>query len=158
MDTPIRLAAFSFLQEQTQLHGEVLPREMLGTGFQFEGTRVPLIGPQGIFKPAVCDLPLSITTVPVVEGRARPYEDEIGEDGLLRYRYRGPDPNHRDNAGLRQAMERQIPLIYLHGIVRSRYMPSWPVYIVGDDAANLAFSVAVDDRQFARQPAQNNCG
>ncbi len=139
MDASIRLAAFRFLEEPTQLHGEVLPRETLARGFEFERARVPLIGPQGIFKPAILDLPLSITTVPVVDGRPRPYEDEIGEDGLLRYRYRGTDPNHRDNVGLRQAMERQMPLIYFHGIVAGRYMASWPVYIVGDDPAKLAF-------------------
>jgi hypothetical protein len=96
MDSSIRLAAFRFLAEESQLHGDVLPRDILARGFQFENTRVPLIGPQGIFKPAVLDLPLSITTVAVVEGRARPYEDEIGEDGgpavsLPRHR-----PNHRD--------------------------------------------------------------
>ena len=41
------------------------------------------MGPQGIFKPAVVpEVPLSITTVPVVEGRDRPYEDEVGADGF----------------------------------------------------------------------------
>jgi len=87
MDERVRLAAFAFLTEQTQRHGEVLPREVLAAGFQFEGQRVPLIGPQGIFKPALTDLPLSITSVPPVEGRERPYDDELGHDGLLRYRY-----------------------------------------------------------------------
>jgi len=52
-------------------------------------------------------------TVPVIEGKARPYTDEMDPDGLLRYRYRGTDPAHRDNVGLRLAMERQVPLIYL---------------------------------------------
>jgi putative restriction endonuclease len=48
----VRLAAFAFLTEQTQLHGEVLPRDQLAAGFQLDGQRVPLMGPQGIFKPA----------------------------------------------------------------------------------------------------------
>src|SRR6266436_6165109 len=100
LDTQVRLKAFSFLQQQVALHGNAVPRSVLTRGFDYECTRVPLIGPQGIFKPALLDLPLSFTTVPLVEGRPRPYEDEIGDDGLIHYRYRGTDPVHRDNAGL----------------------------------------------------------
>ena len=146
LDSQVRLRAFSFLAEQTQRHGEVLPRDNLAAGFEFEGHRVPLIGPQGIFKPAILpEMPLSITTVPVVEGRDRPYDDELGPEGLLRYRYRGTNPNHRDNVGLRLTMQRRIPIIYLYGIVPGQYMPVWPVYIASDDPATLTFSVAVEE-------------
>jgi putative restriction endonuclease len=145
IDRRVRVAAFEFLRKQTELHGETLPRTMLAEGFILDGQRVPLIGPQGIFKPAALpEVPLSITTVPEVEQRARPYEDEIGDDGLVRYRYRGSDPNHRDNAGLRLALQRGTPLVYLYGIVPGEYMPIWPVFIVGDDPTTLSFSVAVD--------------
>lgn len=150
LDTRVRVAAFRFLEELTRLRGEVLPREVLARGFDFEGQRVPLIGPQGIFKPAILpEIPLSITTVPVVEGRPRPYDDDFTQEGLLRYRYRGTDPGHRDNAGLRLAMERKTPLVYLYGVVPGRYMPQWPVYIVRDDPPSLSFTVAVDDRRLA---------
>ena len=64
-------------------------RSILVQGFDFRGRRIPLIGPQGIFKPAALDLPLSITTAPLVLGSPRPYNDHIGYDGLLKYRYRG---------------------------------------------------------------------
>ena len=70
LDGRIRVAAFEFLAEQTRLHGEVLPRETLSRGFLFNGTRVPLVGPQGIFKPAVTEIPLTITTAPIEIGRA----------------------------------------------------------------------------------------
>lgn len=147
LDSRVRIGAFEFLSEQTRLHGEVLPRETLARGFEFGETRVPLIGPQGIFKPAVLpDMPLSITTVPEVAGRGRPYADEIDSQGLLRYRYRGKNPWHRDNAGLRRAMQREVPLAYLFGIVPGQYMPVWPVYIVGDNPDELYFSVAVDEK------------
>ena len=152
LDSRVRLRAFQFLSEQCRLHGEVIPRAMLATGFSFEGTRVPLIGPQGIFKPAILEMPLTITTVPVVEGRDRPYEDELGPDGLLRYRYRGTDPAHRDNVGLRLAMRRSVPLVYLYGVVPGHYMPVWPVYIVKDDPEELTFSVAVDDQRTIATP------
>jgi len=119
----------------------VLPRELLATGFALDGVRVPLLGPQGIFKPKVLSgVPLSITTAP-----GGPYDDAFGQDGLLRYRYRGTDPNHPENQGLRQAMQRRVPLVYFHGIVPGKYLAAWPVYVVGDDPASLAVTVAVDD-------------
>jgi putative restriction endonuclease len=139
-DANVRAAAFEWLSEQVKLHSDVLPRAVLAEGFKFKGARVPLLGPQGIFKPQVLtEVPLSITTAP--EG---PYDDAFGPDGLLRYRYRGRNREHPDNRGLRAAMERRLPLLYFHGLTKGRYLASWPVYIVQDDPANLVFSVAVD--------------
>ncbi|TMC49250.1 MAG: HNH endonuclease [Chloroflexi bacterium] len=143
-DLPVRLAAFRFLEDKVRLHGEVLPRQLLTDGFTFEQVRVPLMAPQGIFKPAIMDMPLSITTVPPLERKQRPYEDQLGGDGLL-YRYRGTDPSHRDNVGLREAMEAQVPLVYFYGVVPSQYLVTWPVYIVGDDPRTLTFTVQVDE-------------
>jgi putative restriction endonuclease len=42
-------------------------------------------------------------------------------------------------------MERRLPLVYFHGIVPGKYVAAWPVFVVRDDPAKLAFSVAVDD-------------
>jgi putative restriction endonuclease len=149
-DSQVRLAAFAFLDTQTRLNGEVLRREVLSRGFDFQGQRVPLIGPQGIFKPAAIDfVPLSITTSPPVPDRPRPYDDAITPDGLLRYSYRGIDPQHRENRGLREAMASRTPLVYFHGVVPGLYLGSWPVYIVSDDPRALAFTVAIDDRELA---------
>lgn len=148
LDSAIRLAAFRFLEEQVHIEGDVLPRSVLQQGFEFRGQRVPLAGPQGIFKPAVLDrMPLTITTAPPQEGKTAPYEDEIRPDGFIGYRYRGTDPQHRENVGLREAMQSETPLIYLHGIVRGQYLPVWPVYVVGDDPSSLTFTVAVDDKE-----------
>ena len=62
LDRQIHLRAFDFLSEQTALH-EVLQWSILSSGFLFDGKRVPLSGPQGIFKPAVLpDMPISIAT------------------------------------------------------------------------------------------------
>ena len=151
-DSYVRLAAFRFLEEQTRLAPEegALAREVLTRGFAYEGQRVPLMGPQGIFKPRVLrDIPLSITTVPIVEGESRPYDDVFGPDGLLRYRYRGTNPSHHENVGLRLAMQRQVPVIYFHGVVPGLYVAEWPVYIVHDDPARLTFTVSVEERRFA---------
>jgi len=150
-DARVRGAAFSFLEAEVRRAGsEVLPRTLLAQGFVLDGRRVPLLGPAGIFKPAVLpEMPLSITTVPVEEGQAPPYRDVIGSDGLLRYCYRGRDPFHRDNVGLRLALRRQAPLVYCHGVVAGLYAVVWPVFIVGDAPSELMFTVSVDDRQLA---------
>lgn len=143
----VRMAAFAFLTEQVERHGEVLPRQLLERGFEYSGQRVPLAGPQGIFKPAVIrtGIPLSITSVPVVAGKQRPYDDEVNEEGFLLYRYRGDNPMHHENVGLRRAMRDQVPLVYLHGILPGQYRPEWPAFVVGDDPSSLTFTVAVDD-------------
>lgn len=146
LETQVRLAAFRFLEKQTRIHGDVLSRKTLEQGFDFCGTRVPLVCPSGIFTPRLLDLPLTFCTVPPNMRKNRPYEDELGENGIIRYRYRGQDPNHRDNAGLRKCGERGLPLIYLFGVVPGSYLPVWPVFIVGDDPTHLTFNVAVDDR------------
>ena len=97
IDWRLRLQAFDFLDEAVRLHGDVIPKTVLQRGFDVDGTRVSLIAPQGIFKPALMELPLTFCTVPPKLGKPRPYEDELGDDGLIRYRYRGTDPAHRDN-------------------------------------------------------------
>jgi len=141
-DIAIRKEAFHWLESQVRIHGEVLPRPVLQEGFHFEGNQIRLVGPQGIFKPRHMDLPISITTVP-----SGPYDDEFGYDGLLLYRYRGTDPHHRDNVGLRRAMQIGAPLIYFHGILPGKYLAAWPVFIVADNPSQLTFSVAVDEKE-----------
>ncbi len=146
VDARVRSAAFAFLAEQIRLRGSALPRDLLVRGFDFEGQRVPLLAPQGIFKPALLpEVPLSITTAPRSDRKPAAYDDRLEEDGVLHYRYRGTDPNHRDNVGLRLAGERQTPLVYFHGLVPGRYEVIRPVFVVHDDPANLTFTVLVDE-------------
>ena len=145
-DTEIRARAFIFLDALRADQGDALSRDALLRGFDYQGERVPLLGPQGIFKPRLLtDAPLSITTAPIKEGKVRPYEDEVGPDGLIRYRYRGTDPNHYQNVGLRTAMHQRIPLVYFVGLVPGKYAEEYPAFIVGDDPATLSFSVAIDE-------------
>ena len=151
-DTTVRNAAFEWLRVQVTAHGDVLPRAVLAEGFKLQGARVPLVGPQGIFKPRVlADAPLSITTAP-----NGPYDDAFGPSGLLRYKYRGQDPDHADNRRLRVAMLEHLPLIYFHGLVPGRYVPAWPVFVVGDDRGGLTFTIAVDDAKHAWPPSRRD--
>lgn len=141
MEEQIRLHAFKWIQEQVERHGDVLPRTLLEKGFIFGNERITLVGPQGIWKPKVFkSIPLSITTV--VDG---PYNDLLDKEGLIQYRYRGTDINHRDNVGLREAMQKQVPLIYFFGITKGKYLVVWPVFIINDNPENLSFTVAVDE-------------
>ena len=94
----------------------------------------------GIFKPRVCELPLSIRTA--VDG---PYDDRASGGGRFLYAYRGADPSHPDNAGLRELMLQRIPLIYFFGLVPARYLPAWPVFIIGDNPEQLTFTIQLDD-------------
>lgn len=139
IDESIRLRAFEWLREQGSVQGHVFSRQQLERGFPYHGRRITFVGPAGIWKPRDCSQPLSITST--VKG---PYDDAMTDDGLVVYRYRGSDPNHRDNVGLREAMNRRTPLVYFLGIVPSRYLAIWPVFIVEDLPESLSCTIAVD--------------
>jgi putative restriction endonuclease len=129
-DQRIRLAAFGWLTSQREERGEAIERGLLES-FSLEGIRVPLVGPSGIWKPAACELPISATTT-----LGGPYEDTFDTAaGTLRYSYRGIDPEHRDNRGLRRAMRERVPIVYFHAVARGRYAAAYPVFIVQDHPA-----------------------
>jgi hypothetical protein len=46
-DTRIRLTVFAWLEEQTQVHGDVLPWSLLAHGLYVDGECVPLVSQQG---------------------------------------------------------------------------------------------------------------
>jgi len=98
-----------------------------------------LIGPQGIWNPKLLDLPISITTI--ING---PYDDSDEDNGIFIYKYRGTDPNHYANVGLRKLLNQNVPLIYFHQIETNRYLVTWPVFIINEDQNNLSFFVAAD--------------
>jgi putative restriction endonuclease len=148
VDAEIRAAAFVHLDQLRQVHRDGVPRDLLVRGFDFRGTRVPFMSPRGIFKPkALSDAPLSITTVPPSARKPAPYEDTVGDDEYLYYKYRGTDTEHPDNVGLRTAMRRHIPLIYFYGVVEGLYLPVYPAFVIGDNPPSLTFTVAIGDRQ-----------
>ncbi len=149
-DHGIRVAAGSWLEEQMELLGPELDWSGLLAGFTFRGERIGLVNQRGIWKPRQMELPLSIRTSP-----DNPYQDSFDPDTqLLHYRYFGTDTGHADNVGLRRVMEAQRPVIYFHPIRRGRYLPVWPVFIVGDDPSSLTFTVAADSPAFAEDQLQ----
>lgn len=151
-DLAVRMAAFEYLADRIRAHGEVLPASVLKDGFPYGGSQVHLKGQQGIFKPRILALPLSITTAPPRPGRPRPYDDGLLPDGTILYRYRGTDPRHRDNVGLRRAKELGRPLIYFHGVTEGEYFTVFPVFVVHDQPEDLCFRVVADDAVFVGGP------
>lgn len=141
LDLQIRKSAFAFLEQLNRKFGDVLPWSVLAYGFDFRGERIHLIGPNGIFKPKIMELPLSIRTAP--DG---PYDDNFDPDGLfLKYRYRDHDLNHRDNVGLREVHKLGLPLIYFHGTIPGTYVAHWPVFVIQDMPQEHSVGVTFDE-------------
>lgn len=146
LDDAVRLTAMAWLRA-----------EMLRTGGPISGTRlrefrygdrsVPLVAQTGIWKPAFLDAALSIRTTFQPDLTKRPYDDEPGLDGLMRYKWRGTDGNHSDNRALRSAMSNSIPLLYFVGIARGIYEPIFPVYLVDEEPAQQQFVLALSDEE-----------
>ena len=137
-DGLVRAAAFAWLDRLESVHGDVLPSRVLAEGFTLGRERVFVMSPQGIFTPRMLTAPLSIRTV-----HDGPYDDELGPAGLFRYMYRGTDPAHRDNVGLRFAMERRLPLVYFFAVARGRYKAWRPAYVEGESPGDLCFWIDV---------------
>ena len=145
LEDEVRLAALDFLKGATQPDDQSLPWETLVKGFSYHGTRVPLVSMQGIFKPKILALPLSIRSAPHLPDRPRPYDDQLGADGRWDYRYQGKDPELPPNAGLRKLMQLQMPLIYFMGVAHARYVALAPAYIVRDDPKQLIFGIEAQE-------------
>ncbi|MFD4207282.1 HNH endonuclease [Micromonospora tulbaghiae] len=152
LDLRLRKAAAAWLTERAQRQQELATKTELAQ-FIFEGRRVALLDPQrGIRKPAFLDAALSIRTTFTPPGHPPPYEDREGPDGLLRYKYRGDDPNHHENVALRRAYEHRLPLIWFVGIAPALYLPRYPVWLIADEPEQLQFAVALDEAQRLLQP------
>ncbi len=114
--------------------------------FTFDGERFRLMDAQrGIRKPAQLAAALSIRTVHTPQGRPRPYDDALGADGLVRYKWRGDDGDHAENRALRAAIEADVPLVWFFGVGTALYLPVFPVYVVGEDLFRQEFRLRVDD-------------
>ncbi len=106
---------------------------------------------RGIRKPRQLSAALSIRTVYRPEGASRPYEDGMGVDGFLRYKWRGDDPDHAENRALRAAMEQGVPMIWFFGVGVAQYQPVFPVFIVSEEPGQHQFAVTTEvGRDLAR--------
>ena len=134
--------------DQRQAEGQDTVRYDELAEFRMGDTRIPLMDRQrGIRKPANLEAALSFRTTYTPPNQVPPYQDAEGSDGLLRYKYRGEDPQHPENIALRRAFEKRLPLIWFVGIASGVYEAVYPVWLVADEPEQLQFVVAVDEAQ-----------
>lgn len=149
LDTQIRMAAFEHLRRLSETRPH-LNAEDLKPGFVFNGERIPLVNPQrGIFKPRQMRFLLSIRTVYPKKGGKVWYDDQrdvhrqIFEGSeAVDYAFMGQNPDAADNRWLREAMERQVPVVYFLGIAPGAAQAIFPAFVAGWDAATLKARVA----------------
>jgi putative restriction endonuclease len=148
-----RESVFSWIRAR-QLTTPFFTREDLRY-FEFQGSTHRLIGPYtGIWTvTSLSDSAISFSTSYVPDGKQRPYEDGEGPDGLQRYKWRGTDPNQKDNRALRRSMERGLPLLWLVGIGyvpgtnQQLYDARFPVFLIGEEPVQHQFVVALEEGQ-----------
>lgn len=151
-DTRLRHESMAWLDTLTRRGQELVTYEQLAN-FHLGDRRISLMDRQrGIRKPAALDAALTLRTTYTPAGQVPPYEDAEGPDGLLRYKYRGDDPQHPENVALRRAYERRLPLTWFYGIAPGVYLPRYPVWLVADEPEQLQFAVALDGAQLFVQP------
>ena len=156
-DQLMRQAAFLILKRRLEIR-EQLTSEDLRLGFDFLGTRFPLVNPQrGIFKPKEMQYLLSIRTV-VPRSGARVWYDDQREahrqiydgDEVVDYAFMGQNAESAENRWLQEAMVNRIPVVYFLGTEPGLYQPIIPTFIAGWDArklkAKLAFGLPGETR------------
>lgn len=146
-EVALRNEAMEWLAAWTNDGLDAISYEDLGD-FLFRDEKMPLKDRQlGIRKPAGMSSALSITTTYRAPDEERPYDDRLGSDGLMRYKWHGDDPEKYTNRGLRVAMQEKRPLIWFWGVAQGMYKPIYPVYIVAEEREHQQFVVATDGLQ-----------
>ncbi|WP_146607426.1 hypothetical protein [Spongiactinospora gelatinilytica] len=146
LDSRVRAAAMSWLRQRCTAANPVIRRDEL-LRFQFEGRTLPLIDNRlGIRKPRGMVAALSILTTYTSDSARAQYDDTVGPDSILRYKFQG-DPRHYTNTSLRKALELQVPLLWFYGIQQSLYLPFFPVWIVAIEPELSQVAVVLDEAQ-----------
>ena len=114
--------------------------------FEFDGNRISLLQHmRGIRVVSGLPAALSIRTTFASRPQDRPYEDAEGPDGYFRYKWRGTDEEAHDNVALRVASTERRPLAWFVGVAPGRFTPIYPVWLVGEEAAEHQFVLAFDE-------------
>ena len=154
-DAALREEAMHWLAAWTNDGLDAISYEDLGD-FRFRGEKMPLKDRQlGIRKPAQLTAALSITTTFRAPNKERPYDDRLGADGLMRYKWDGDNPEKYTNRGLRAAMQKRLPLIWFWGVAPGLYKPIFPVYLVAEERESQQFVVATDGLQNLESTGQD---
>lgn len=144
IEAQLRFDAIEWLAARSGDGAEYLTRDDI-LDYSFRGEKFRLQPTQnGIYKPKQFAGALSIQTVYRAPGVARPYNDSEGQDGVLRYKWRGDDPNSWDNRSLRVAMERQLPVIWFVGVGMrpAVFQVVAPVFLLWEEPEQHQFAIA----------------
>ncbi len=68
----VRAAAFAWLESQVSGDDRTVSWRVIRSGFDYQRNQVPLVSVQGIFKPRILGIPISIRTAP-----NGPYDDRM---------------------------------------------------------------------------------
>ena len=114
------------------------------SNYKIDGTTFRLVDQsRGIWNPKFLDSTLSIISDPDSH-----YKDHHRDDGLIEYAYQKGNIGGV-NTKMRTAMENRDPIILLTKIATGVFVPTMPVYIVGDDNEANRFLIAVDEAMVA---------
>jgi putative restriction endonuclease len=109
--------------------------------FNYDGVAVPLADAQkGIWNPKEFSSTLSV--VSMLQSK---YPDEIDADSsIIRYNYRDTNVSG-DNTKLRLAISRNDPIIYFKEVVKGRYVPRYPAFVLADDPTKQIFLISFEE-------------
>jgi putative restriction endonuclease len=151
-DHAIRVAAFHEIYRLQRTH-LLLSGANLRAGFRFQNEKISFVNPmRGIFKPKQMHTLLSIRTVFPKPGARVWYDDQRevhkqvfeGEESVD-YSFMGTDPEAPDNRWLRDAMVKQVPIVYFLGVSPGRYQAFLPAFIVDWDQKRAKCKVVFGD-------------
>ena len=158
-DADIRVAAFQCLSSAMQRHGGSIPWVVLKQGFMARDRRFLFASAaEGIFRPAGMSNVLSVkTVVPKPEGRIWYHDQTVTklapDQYQASYAFRGKDPAASRNLWLKQAMERELPLIYFFGVAPGMYEPIFPVFVTDWRPEESSCSLSLAQRSTASAQA-----
>lgn len=130
-DHALRVAAVRRARELADLYQDLVPRDVLLQGFDFNGHRVSFGSFQkGIHRSRLQQGPAALT---LTTSFRDPYGDEMGPGESFVYAYRGGSIDQADNRALRAACEMRVPLVYFRAVSPGQYWVAAPMFAVSDD-------------------------
>ena len=147
-DDQIRFAAFEHVKRLSEKMS-LLNWGEIEKGFLFNGEKICLgTRLEGIFKPRQMESVLSIKTVIPTSGRKiwyrdqeAPHQEIFNSEGSVEYAFTGNDPESPKNQLLRQAFERQIPIIYFLAVAPGVYQVILPTFITDWNRHNMSIKI-----------------
>lgn len=134
-DADIRNGAILAVQRLWRRFGDAVPWTAIAAGFTVEGDRIPLLSPQGVFKPA--QMRRGVLSVRTVIGSR--YDDTRVSDDRVWYDY---SPRDYLNAQLRENLRYRLPLLYFLQVKEKpgvEYLIFAPVDVIEDDPSRRRF-------------------